>query len=144
MAGRTCSLYIRKNETFVVSSALTTHGYYMDDVPVFRVAPDQPDSAIGEAVLKALDSYRKDVPPVRHEDRKTYPVLQAIGLRSWGQLERTSRNISIEEDSGSVVVIPTRRPPEGGYEPLDQLAVHCRAVADEIGAAVRKAALLCE
>jgi hypothetical protein len=144
LGGKACSLYIRKNETFVVSSALTTHGYYVDRVPVFRVTPDQPDSVIGEAVLRALDSYRENLLPTRPEDRKPDPVLQAMGLKSWGQLERTSRNVSVEENSGSVVVVPTRRPPEGGYNRLDNLALHCLAIADDIGATARKAALLCE
>lgn len=141
---RSCALYIRKGETIFVSQAMTTHGFEMDDQPTARLSNDDSDMAIGEAVLKALNLYRENVPPAGPLGRKPDPVLQFAGVKTWGQLERQSRNVSIEEKSGTVSVVPTRRPEEGGYDPLNQLAIHCRAVPEEIGAAVRRAATLSE
>jgi hypothetical protein len=140
---RTCRVYLRKNDTLVSSAAMTTHGFEIDDVPIFRLDADQPDAAIGKAVLQALNSYRWNVSPPGPEGRHPDPVLEFAEVKSWRQLEKGSRNIFIREKDGSITAIPTRRPPEGGYDHLNELAVHCRAIPEEIGAAVRQAALLC-
>jgi len=141
---KSCSLYIRKGEIIVVSQAMTTHGFETCDQPVLRLDTNESNITVGEAVMKALSLYRKNIPPHGPLGRKPDPILEFAGVRTWGQLERRSRCISISEESGSVTVGPTRRPPEGGYNHLDKLAIHCRAVPEEIGAAVRQAAALCE
>jgi hypothetical protein len=138
-----CFVYLRKKEALVISAAMTTHGFEIAQEPVFRLVKDQSETAIGEAVLKALNSYRKGVAPLPPGDDRGDPVLQFVGVKTWGQLERTSRNILVKDESGSLSAVPTQRPPEGGYNHLNDLAVSCRAVPEEIGAAVRQAAQLC-
>jgi hypothetical protein len=140
---RTCVVYLRKDELFIVSAAMTTHGFEIDDAPVCRLAADQAEATIGEAVLRALDAYRTNVPPPGPAGRHPDPVLQFVGVKSWGQLERSSRSISINDESGSIRAIPTRRLPAGGYDYLDELAVQCQAVPEQIGAAIRQVAPSC-
>jgi len=139
-----CAVYIRKEGMFVVSAAMTTHGFEIDDMPVTKLAAaEQTEVAIGKAVLKALDAYRKNVSPPGPNGRQPDPVLQFVGAKSWGQLERSSLNVFIKDESGSIRAVPTRRSPKGGYVHLEELAVHCRAIPEEIGVAVRKAVQLC-
>lgn len=140
---RVCSVYLRDDEIFVVSAAKTKPGFEIHRQPVFRLCEDESDIAIGEAVLKALASYRENVPAPGLDSRSPDAVLQSLGARSWRQVERSSRNVLITDESGEISAVPTRRPPDGGYVHLNGFAVHCRARPDEVGAAVRGAALLC-
>jgi len=55
-----CAFYIRKNEIFVVSEAMTTHGYEEHDEPVTKLAANEPDIAVGEAVRKAKRPGRQE------------------------------------------------------------------------------------
>jgi hypothetical protein len=142
---RACALYVKKNEIFVVSEVMTTHGFEQHDQPVTKLTANEPDLAVGEAVLRALALYRQNVPPFGPGGRKPDPVLEFVGVRTWGQLQRSSQMVSIEEkEPDSISAVPTRRSIDGGYDYLKELAVHCRAVPEEIGTAIRKAVLLCE
>ena len=140
---RICNVYLRGNETLIMSAAKTIPGFEIHAEPVFRLVDDQPDAAVGHAVLKALDSYREKVPPPSPEVRGQDPVLRSAGVSSWGQLERSSSNILITEEAGMIKAIPTQRRPGGAYLHLNNLAIQCRADAEEIGAALRQAVAFC-
>lgn len=122
---------------------MTTHGFEITQEPVFKLHENSTEIGIGEAVLKALNSYRHDVPTPPLNDRQPDPLLEFIGVKTWGQLERSSRCILITEKLGSISATPTAHSPQGGYDHLNGLAVRCLPSADEIGAAVRRAAELC-
>ena len=139
---RSCRVYLRRNEILVVSAAMTTHGFEIDDEPVSRLIKGFDD--VGDAVLRALSVYRSRVTPPGPEGRQQDPILRFAGVKTWGQLERTSRSLFVEEDAGSICIVPTRHSPEGGYEHLNQLKVCCRALPEEIRAAIREAAQLCD
>ena len=140
---RACTLCIGE-EIFVVSDAMTTHDYYEHDQPVTRLASNESDPVVGDAVLEALSLYRTNATPSGPMGTEADPVLQFAGVRTWGQLERNSHCILIREEAGSITSIPTRHAQGGGYDHLNELAIHCQAIPEEIGAAVRQAIKLCE
>ena len=70
----------------------------MDDEPVFKLSEDQNAVAIGETVLKALDSYRRNVPPTGPAGRNPDPVLQFIGVKAaTQQVERPGHHLSFHD-----------------------------------------------
>ena len=139
-----CNVFIRKSDVIVATSARTTHGFEIIAEPVFKVANDAPEGAIGTAVLEALRAYQVNVlPPSPDMSTKPSTLLRIAGYRNWGQLDKGSLNVVVEGDSDWLTLIPTQREPEGGVSHLNALAVKCRLTAEAIELALRKAGALC-
>ncbi|SRR5579884_1478036 len=140
---KVCNLYVRDSDILVVSTATTTAGFEISQEPIFRLRADKPNVDIGHVVLRALEAHRTNIPPPSLKECSSDRVLSEIGVRSWRQLERTSRNILVTQEGGLVSATPTQHLSGGGYTHLNELTVRCRAIPEEIGAAVRQAELLC-
>jgi hypothetical protein len=140
---KSCVVYLRETEIVVVSNAMTTHGFEIDDLPITRLTAAQFDSVLGDAILEALGRYRTNVLPPGPRGRQPDPVLKFVGVRTWGQLERSTRNIFVTEELGSITAIPTRRIQKGGYDFLYEFAVRSSTVPVDIGLALSQAAKFC-
>ena len=139
-----CDVFIRDKDILVASSARTIPGFDIIVDPVFKLARNEPATAVGKAVLEALRAYRVGVPaPGPDMGKMPNPLLKLAGCRSWGQLDRASINVLINLCADYVLAIPTHKELNRGFSHLNELAVKCDLTARAIGDAVMNAASRC-
>ena len=140
-------VYGRRNDLVVVACHLTDTGLWLAGLPAIQVSLDATATELSNIVREVLRASGTTVPAPKRDDppRRLKPVLQAVGAKSWSEIERNSRlcNVS-QEKPGEIRVVPTRngggRGADKGFHDLDSLAFTIPADAfDEVlSAGVRR------
>lgn len=134
---KSCGVFFVPDAIYVVSAARTIPGFCVDCEPVFKVSIEGSPSALGDAVLSALNAFRLDVPPPSPEETTFSPLLSCVGKKSWKEIERVARHVTVSLDENKVSVIPTERDPRNrGYMHRPDLSSQCIPDAGLIGVAL--------
>lgn len=139
---RCCSVYKRDGSLFVVPSARAIDGFWVavDGVQAMdeSIAPD----ILGDAVRAALDASTVDVPTPSRDTDLTAPLLQAAGVRTFGQFMRGAKMVWVRRSSHTRLEITpmVNAGPRGGFEFSKHGALHAEApMANQIGELVSAA-----
>lgn len=140
---KTCGVFVVGEIVYVAASSRTIPGFEIDSEPILKVDRNGPLSALGNAVLTALDSFRSDVEPPDPRARRKSPLLGPTGFRSWKQFETNALHVRVHLDH-NIFVTPTARDTEhGGYLHRPDLECECSTEALDIGKTLLKALALC-
>lgn len=144
---KSAGIYHRKGRYLVHAQASTTEGLLIFSAPTFTFEDNVEPVELGRAIVVALDAFR---PGVRHprtsaEWKAVLAALLALGgVKTYSTFCRSARCVSIKEESGRVVLTPTRNlGARGGFDP--DLANQLFTTRDDparLGAAVVEACRL--
>lgn len=140
-------VYRRNDGWYLHSSSQTTDGVWIATQPFLKLPPDADLSAIGEAVMRAIDASRQSVPHPAAWNGLFQPMLQLAGAKSWATFVKGSMCLRFEADDCVLLVTPTKNlGPKEGHLPLSDKVLRLpRGSTDEgVGAAVQEAIALCE
>jgi hypothetical protein len=135
---KACGVYFRGDAVFVISSAKTVPGFLIDSQPMFKLGRGEPPAVWGEAVLRALDSFREGVPMETAPRTAGREFLDFTGFKSWSTFAGKALHLSIAYDGKEVMVIPTVRS-HGGFNHLPEQAVRCPPHPPAVGEALLEA-----
>ena len=114
--------HLREGVIYVETMSRTDTGLWIGGGGVSPVPADAQPEVLGDALLGALDRSRWGVPhPSRDElEQGVRPLLRAAGVRSYGQMTRGCRYMSVYRIGIRVTITPYRNlGPRGGFEPID-------------------------
>jgi len=140
---KNCGVYATESDVYVVSLARTIPGFELVSEPMFKARRDEP-SALGEAVLSALNAYKEGVAAPDPRAKIPSPFLKYSGFRSWKAVERSALHLSVRWNGPGVSIIPTVRDEHAGYAHKPDLAVTSSPEPSAIGEALLKALALCK
>jgi len=103
------------------------------------------DYELGKMTLDTLDRCRKGLPAPTDWAAIAEKGLDETGAKSWKQLEKRGKYVSVEQDKTTCTVIPTVfNKIDGNYDDLDRKkTMHTIDVTpEELGKAIREALLL--
>src|SRR5215510_13781614 len=103
---KACDVYFRGNTVFVFTMAQTVPGFLIRSGPMFKFNREDSPSAWGEGVLKALASFRENIPMEMAPRTPSPEFLEFVGVKSWNTFMRNALNLSIAFDGRTVSVIP--------------------------------------
>lgn len=131
----------RGGECFVASFSKTVPGFWVMNGWLRRLDEAASDEAIGAAVTDGLDASEADVEPPGRDAKPAAPLLEMVGLRSYGAYMRGTRQVGISREGHVVTVEPKRNEgSRGGFTPLpDRAEVMDAPSGQELGRAVREA-----
>jgi hypothetical protein len=139
-----CEVYFRGDTVFVNSLAKTaSFGFLMRSGPTFKVGRGEPPGAWGEAVLKALSSYREGAADPEPPGAVSPEFLTYLGVKSWNTFARGALHLGVEFDGREVSLTPSARN-RGAFEylPAEQ-AVKSPPEPQAVGAAMLAALERC-
>ncbi len=130
----------RGDEWFVASYSKTVPGFWVMNGWLCRLGSETSDEAIGAAIEKGLDASETEVETPGRDSNPAAPLLEMVGLRSYGAYMRGTRSVGIMRDGGAVTVEPTRNEgSRGGFTPLtDRVEVMQGPSRAELGRAARE------
>lgn len=99
---------------YVVANAETTHGFNIATEPMLRLDRRSQPSAVGSAVLKALNAYKQGV-PVPDLKKLEEVVLSFTGHKSSRAFERDLSCLFIQVEGEKIKITPTVKGDEGGF-----------------------------
>ena len=141
------AVYGRRKDFVVHAYHMTEAGFWLAGLPAIQVSTDATATELSAIIRDVLGASGATVPAPRHDDspRRLKPVLQALGAKSWSEIERNSRLCHVgQEKPGEIRIVPTRngggRGPDRGFHDLNSLAFSIPADAfDEVlSAGVRR------
>lgn len=93
---KSCQVYARGNEFFVVGQARTVPGFWISWPPFTKVPQDAPE--LGALVLAVLDAtaYNVPAPNFRTEPSPLTPVYGLAGVKSWRAFVKGAELVGIE------------------------------------------------
>lgn len=127
-----CGVYFRNDVVLVIPDHHTETGLGIAGDPVFKLPPAPGAAELGRAVQEALLASAAAKPATL--DAGGDAVLAATGFRSWSEMERGARHLSITA-SGSALELALHRPIRGGWEDERTRVVDAGA-AEQVGEAV--------
>ncbi|MEV6237716.1 hypothetical protein [Lentzea sp. NPDC051838] len=103
---KSCQVYARRGDLFVVPQARTADGFWISWPPFAKVPQDSPD--VGALVLAALDATAHDVPTpnFRTEPMPITPVLALAGVKSWATFVKGAELVAVDLDDGRLSLSP--------------------------------------
>lgn len=136
------SVDLRKGEYIVQSYSLCKAGYFIGNVKFERLAETVSDGELGEAVLRAKERSVKGVPnPAPREPLPSLVhLLEELGVRTYAQYVKGTKDVGVEFFSGGIVDIAPHRNAGGkdGFVPIaDARGTWNNPDAEELGKAVR-------
>jgi len=128
----------RGGEWFVASYSQTIPGFWQMNGWLCRLGSDSSDEAIGAAVEEALEASETGV---ERRSNAAAPLLEMVGLRTFGAYMRGTRSVGVMRDGEAVTIEPKRNEgARGGFSPLpDRVEVIHAPSRAELGNAVRRA-----
>ena len=131
----------RGDELFVASYSKTVPGFWLMNGWLRRLALEISDEAIGVAIEEGLDASESEVEAPGRDTNPAAPLLEMVGVRSFGAYMRGTRSVGVVRDGAGITVEPTRNQgSRGGFTPLpDRADVMQRPSRYELGRVVREA-----
>ena len=139
---KACEVYFRGDTVFVNAMAKTVPGFLITSEPMFRLGREEQPAAWGQAVLKALESFRQGVPMPEAPRTANQEFLAFAGVKSWSAFARSALHLSLAYDGREVSVIPTTRA-HGGFDHLTDQAVRSLPEPQALGEALLEGLRLC-
>jgi hypothetical protein len=138
---RSATIYVRSKDILLHASSRTTDGVWILSEPVTRVDHDCPDAPLGDAVRAALQASRSGVRHPKVWTGLLDPRLKVANVKGWATFVRGSRCVRVEEEAGSITLIPTQNlgAKEGFKDEPGATTVVSQAPPDALGQAVRVA-----
>lgn len=141
------AVYGRRKDLVVHAYHMTDAGSWLAGLPAIQVSVDATATELSNMIREVLLASGTTVPAPKRNDypRRLKPVLQAVGAKTWSEIERNSRLCHVsQEKPGEIHIVPTRngggRGPDRGFHDLNSLAFTIPADAfDEVlSAGVRR------
>jgi hypothetical protein len=141
------AVYGRRKDIVVHAYNMTGAGFWLAGLPAIQVSVDATATELSNIIRDVLRASGARVPTPLRDDypRRLRPVLQALGAKSWSEIERNSRYCSVsQEKPGEIRVTPTwnggGRGPNRGFHDLDSLAftIPTDAFDEVLSAGVRR------
>lgn len=134
------TIYRRKTQFFVHASSRTTEGVWILTEPCLGLEQVCSDRELGEAVRKALDGSRSDIPHPRSWAGLLDPLLKQAGVKSWNTFSKTASCAEIEEDEGEVALMPTKKlgVEEGFQADHSKAATVATGAVEDLGSQARR------
>jgi hypothetical protein len=137
------AVYGRRKDLVIYAWHMTTDGFWLAGLPAIQLSADATATELSGIIRDVLSRSGTTVPTPRRNDypQRLKPVLDAVGARTWSEIERNSRLCTVtQEKPGELRIIPTRngggRGPDRGFHDLNSLAFTIPADAfDEVLAA---------
>jgi len=137
------AVYGRRNDLVIHAWHIADAGFWLAGLPAIQVSADATATELSGIIRDVL---ARSGTPVRTPGPDDYPrrlkaVLDAVGAKSWSEIERNSRLCFVgQEKPAELRIVPTRnaggRGPGRGFHDLDSLAFTIPADAfDEVLAA---------
>jgi hypothetical protein len=134
---RTCSVYFRGGEIYVLSSAKDVFGIFRNVEPFVRFSRQVPAQELGRAVLDSLAAYRENLPGktyVRGVKEPPHPFLVFAGSKSWKAFEKGAVYFMISDTGPEIEIMPSVPGEKGGYSHQPDKAIRCPAQPEPLGA----------
>jgi uncharacterized secreted protein with C-terminal beta-propeller domain len=146
------SVYLNKNNIYVVTFSKTTVGLYSAYYPIFFLKMSDSPSEIGKKALEALDGFTLGVPhPKNQEEFKKYDDEhdKAMQIKSWRSFVKKTKSIELEaKEKNEIEVIPlkntTKIKDAGDFQPLPEKTRLCSPDPETLGLAILAAFEDCE
>jgi len=137
------AVYARRKDLVIYAWHKTDAGFWMAGLPAIQLSADATATELSGIIRDVLARSGTTVPTPRRDDypRRLKPVLDAVGAKSWSEIERNSRLCTVSQDKPSEIrIMPSRngggRGPDRGFHDLHSLAFTIPADAfDEVLAA---------
>jgi hypothetical protein len=133
-----CSVYFRGDDIYVISSARTKDGLWIDTEPRVRLQRLVSVSDIGATVVTALNASRDGVPTPTDLRSVGTELAKFLGVKSLSSFERRATYLSLTMTEDKVTIVPTERGERGGFVMLESEAINCSLDPAEIGGALIK------
>lgn len=132
---------LRRGEWFIASYSKTIPGFWVMNGWLRRLGSETSDEVIGAAVEEGFKASETGVEAPGRDANPAAPLLEMVGLRSFGAYMRGTRSVGIMRDGESVTIEPMRNEgSRGGFTPLpDRAELIQRPARVELGKAVRDA-----
>ncbi len=107
-----CTVYKTDKEYIIVTTSKTEDWIWVTDDPIFRVLVKNENNDLIEAVFKALESSRIDIPNIPMEDKVAWQEknLKKMGQKSYTSLYKKSNSCSVSRDENGMVTISPYKP----------------------------------
>ena len=140
---RRIAVHARRKDLVIYAWHMTQDGFWLAGLPAIQVNADATATELSGIVRDVLARSGSTVPTPKRDDypKRLKPVLDAVGAKSWSEIERNSRLCTVsQEKTGELRIMPTRnaggRGSNRGFHDLDSLAFTIPADAfDEVLAA---------
>jgi hypothetical protein len=131
----------RKDELIVASYSKTKPGFWVMNGWLRRVPAESSDDDLGVLISNALDASETGIEAPTRDANPAKPLLEMVGLRSYGAYMEGTRSLSVSRDGEGVTVEPSRNEGRrGGFTPLPARSEQLnRPSAPELAKAVREA-----
>jgi hypothetical protein len=137
------AVYARRKDLVIYAWHMTDAGFWIAGLPAIQLSADATATELSGIIRDVLARSGTPVPAPPRDDypRRLKPVLDAVGAKSWSDIERNSRLCNvIQVKPGELRIMPTRnagaRGPGRGFHDLESLAFTIPADAfDEVLAA---------
>lgn len=133
-------------------SGAESDGLYLLRPPCLVVAESAGDDELGAAVRAAADRFEAIDSTERPSDATSHgwerEILDTIGVKDWGTLERGAKRVDIEPGDFAWRIVPLRRHRRGGWgrsttdedlPGMECTLLDAHSSAEDLGAAVRRA-----
>ena len=144
---RRSGLYRRADGHYYIhADSQTTVGLWTAVRPFLKLGVDEPAARLGEAVCEALAASRTGIPHPTDWDAVEFPLPAMAGVKSWAKFAQCAKSVSVEDENGTLRIIPYKQArPRGSFEQLKTaITVRNDLTPAEIGEAVVKAFEMCE
>jgi len=138
---KTCSVYFRGDDIYVIASSKTTAGLWIDTEPRFKLTRPVSASHLGRTVISALNGSREGVPTPDDLRSVGKELLHFVGFKSLSSFERGAIYFLVTLEENAINIIPTSRGTRGGFDFHASEAVYSNVNPDELGETLMKLAL---
>jgi hypothetical protein len=115
----------------------TTAGLSIAGEPIVEVDQNSPNSKIAEALLKALEMSKNNVPhPVKDEWKNiAEPVLRALNVKSWNVIYKKAYYCTVVKENAVLKILPKKRGIKGfvNIKDMDDIEVDTKISTNDLG-----------
>src|SRR3954465_8105286 len=107
---RRIAVYARRKDLVIYAWHRSDAGFWLAGLPAIQVSADATATELSGIVRDVLARSGTTVPTPRRDDyaRRLRPVLQAVGAKTWSDIERNSRLCTVsQEKPGEIRIIPS-------------------------------------
>lgn len=143
--------YLLKDKIYIQAMSITTVGVGQLDGEVFTAAVDD-RSSIGEAVIKAINNSKKNIPHPTQEELKMFDqddlLLNSMKMKTWNAMMKASKSVYIELIEEEVIFTPERflgtRGDNKGYRHIEDKKITSPIDFESLGKGLLEAFKFCE
>jgi hypothetical protein len=142
---KSAKAYRRDGKWYIHSDCQTTAGVWIASAPY--LASDNDPSALGGAILRALEASAIGVPHPTDWGNIFSPVLDLAGVKSWATFVKGASLVGIEANGPKIVLTPHHNQgPKEGFDPLENqhIQIPAEASVSDLGQAALNVFALCK